>query len=369
MDDRGGAVPGSGRARGFQRLPRLTDIAQRAGVSIKSVSRVLNDEPYVTEELRTKVLAAVDELGYVTDNRARVLRTNKSGFLGIIVPDIRNGFFAGLIHQFEKRLSVSGQTMLLGISGERPEKEEKYLRLFRQQRVDGLVVLPAGAPSLAEVAKQVPTVVLDRSHEGIADRVDHVLVRNHEAAYTLTRHLIDRHGLRRVAMVTGEATISSVHERQLGYLAAVGESGFEAFCSAGHTSRDEAVEGAIELMSRLEPPFGVLATGNRMFWAVMTAATHLRLSVPRDVAVVSFDGVGDTAPPGLPPTQAVLPVPTMVARALQLLTERENDPYRPYQSVFLDCDIEYGVTCGCIEPLPASGPRPARRRVTGSLGN
>lgn len=364
MDDRNpdGPLTGIDRARGFQRPARLTDIAQRAGVSIKSVSRVLNDEPYVTEDLRAKVLVAVEELGYVTDNRARVLRTNKSGFLGIIVPDIRNGFFAGLIHQFEKRLSVSGQTMLLGISGERPEKEEKYLRLFRQQRVDGLVVLPTGAPSLADVAKQVPTVVLDRTHDAICNNVDHVLVRNQEAAYSLTRHLIDRHGLQRVAMVTGEATISSVRERQLGYLAATQEAGLEEFSSAGHTSRTEAVAGAIELMSRLEPPFGVLATGNRMFWAVMTAANHLRLSVPRDVAVVTFDGVGDTGAPGLSPTQAVLPVPTMVARALQLLAERENEAERPYQSLLLDCDIEYGVTCGCVEPVPTSRPRMARRQ-------
>jgi LacI family transcriptional regulator len=153
-----------------------------------------------------------------------------------------------------------------------------------------------------------------------------------------------------------------VRERQLGYLAAVEESGLEASSSAGHTSRDEAADGAIELMSRLDPPFGVLATGNRMFWAVMTAASHLRLSVPRDVAVVTFDGVGDTAAPGLPPTQAVLPVPTMVARALQLLTERENEPDRPYQSVLLDCDIEYGVTCGCVEPVPLSRPPVARRQ-------
>ncbi len=367
MDDetQGVTAAGPDRARGFGRSPRLIDIAARAGVSIKSVSRVLNDEPYVTDELRAKVLVAVDELGYVPDNRAKVLRTNKSGFLGIIVPDIRNGFFAGLIHQFEKRLSVSGQTILLGISGERPDKEEKYLRLFREQRVDGLVVLPTGATSLADVAQRVPTVVLDRTRDAIRDSVDHVLVGNQEAAYTLTRHLIDRHRLQRIAMVTGEATISSVRERQLGYMAALEESGLEAFASAGHTSRDEAADGAIELMSRLEPPFGVLATGNRMFWAVMTAARHLRLSVPRDVAVVTFDGIGDTSAPGLSPTQAVLPVPTIVARALQLLTERENAPDRPYRSVVLDCDIEYGVTCGCVEPVPISRPRAARRSSGG----
>ncbi len=348
---------------GFLRAARLVDIAERAGVSIKSVSRVLNEEPYVTETMRTKVLAAVEELGYVTDNRARVLRTNRSGYLGLIVPDIRNGFFAGLTHHLEKRIGATGQTMLLGISDERPEKEERYLRVFRQQRIDGLVVLPAGAPSLADIAQRVPVVVLDRTHESIRHCADHVLVHNREAAHTLTRHLIDQHHLTRIAMVTGESTISSVRDRQLGYLDAVAESGLEVRQSSGHLTREEATAGAIELLRGIEPPFGVLATGNRMFWAVMTAAMRLGLRVPRDVAVVTFDGVGDTNFTGVSPTQAVLPVPTMAARALQLLAERANDPGRPYREIVLDCDIEYGATCGCVESEAA--PPTTRRTATG----
>jgi len=348
---------------GFLRPARLVDIARLAGVSIKSVSRVLNDEPYVTDEMRAKVMAAVEELGYITDNRARVLRTNRSGYLGIIVPDIRNGFFAGLTHHLEKRLSASGQTMLLGISDERPDKEERYLRLFRQQRIDGLVVLPVGAPSLADVAQRVPVVVLDRTHPSLRHSADHVLVHNRDAAHTLTRHLIDRHRLTRVAMVTGEKTISSVRDRQLGYLDAIQESGLDVLQSGGHTTREEAAVGALELLRTIEPPFGVLATGNRMFAAVMQAANRLGLRVPRDVAVVTFDGVGDTTVPGMSATQAVLPVPTMAARALQLLAERTNDPGRAYREVVLDCDIEYGVTCGCVEPDHLPGPVASRRHA------
>lgn len=357
--------PGAPRA-GFVKPARLVDIAQLAGVSIKSVSRVLNDEQYVTDELRAKVLAAVDELGYVTDNRARVLRTNRSGYLGLIVPDIRNGFFAGLTHNIERRLNAGGQTILLGISDESPEKEERYLRLFRQQRVDGLVVLPTGAPSLRDTAKRIPVVVLDRTTDDLLGHADHVLVNNREAAHTLTRHLIDHHGLRRVAMVTGEASISSVHERQLGYADAMAEAGLEPAVTSGHTSRDEAAAGALQLFREVEPPFGVLATGNRMFWATMTAITRLGLRVPRDVAVVTFDGIGDLTFTGMAPTQATLPVPTMAARAIQYLTERANEPERPIREVRLDCDIEYGVTCGCVELEQAPPLRVARRSGAGA---
>ncbi|WP_081785011.1 LacI family DNA-binding transcriptional regulator [Cellulomonas sp. KRMCY2] len=347
--------------RGFPRAARLVDIAEAAGVSIKTVSRVLNGEPYVTDAMRERVLGAVDDLGYTTDNRARLLRTSKSGYLGLIVPDIRNGFFAGLTHNIEKRLSSSGQTILLGISDESPEKEERYLRLFRQQRVDGLIVLPAGAPSLADVSRRLPIVVLDRTVESIRSRADHVLVNNREAARVLTRHLVEHHRLRQVAMVTGEAAISSVHERQLGYADVLAEAGLQPFESSGHTSQGEAAAGALQLFRTMEPPFGVLATGNRMFSAAMTAITRLGLRVPRDVAIVTFDGVGDPDLTGMTPTRATLPVPTMAARALQLLTERSNDPARPFREILLDCDIEYGVTCGCVEADQTPPLKVARR--------
>lgn len=343
---------GSGEApdeRGFLRPARLVDIARHAGVSIKTVSRVLNGEPYVTDAMRRRVTAAVDELGYITDNRARVLRTNRSGYLGLIIPDVRNGFFAGLTNAIEKRLSTTGQTMLFGISDEHADKEERYLRVFRQQRIDGLIVLPAGAPSLTDFARRVPMVVLDRTTPELRDRADHVVVNNREAARTLTSHLVEHHHLRQVAMVAGEQSISSVRDRQLGYTDAVSEAGVEPLVSAGHLTRNDAAAGALQLFRRLTPPFGVFATGNRMFWGAMAAIAQLGLTVPRDVAVTTFDGTGDLSVTGLMPTQAIVPVQTMAARALQLLTERSLEPTRAFRHVVLDADIEYGVTCGCVD--------------------
>lgn len=355
-----GESRGSGR---FARPARLVDIAKVAGVSIKTVSRVLNEEPFVSDEMRARVLAAATDLGYVADSRAKVLRTNRSGYLGLIVPDVRNGFFAGLTHHLERRLSSTGQSILLGISDETPAKEERYLRLMRGQRVDGLVVVPTGAAGLLDVVRSTPTVVLDRTFDDLADVVDHVLVRNREAARTLTEHLIGHHRLTRLALISGEAMISSVHDRQLGFADAVEAAGVTAVSSDGHSSQDEAAAGALQLFRSLTPPFGVLATGNRMLSGTMTALSRLGLRVPQDVAVVTFDGIGDHSTVGPAPTRAVLPVPTMAARAVQLLTERTNEPDRPIRTVVLDCDIEYGVTCGCAEPehvIPSSQGLPGR---------
>lgn len=335
----------------FARPAKVSDIARHAGVSTKTVSRVLNGEQYVGDAMRKRVLAAVEELGYVPDQRARVLRSQRSGHLGLIIPDIRNGYFAQLTHHLEKRVASTGQLLLLGISDELADKEERYLRHFLEQRVDGLVILPSGAESLPDFVNRVPTVVLDRTLPEIEGLTDHVLVNDEAGAYTLTRHLIEHHRLERIAMVAGEESISSVRARREGYLRAVREAGIEPVLTEGHLSAESASIGAYQLLRRVPAPFGVFCTGNRMFLGAFAALRRLHLDVASDAAMATFGGSIEPHFAQLLPTQAVLPVQTMVARAMQLLTERINSPEQPLRHVELDCDIEYGSTCGCV-PRP-----------------
>lgn len=347
MNDLQGPVPPVDPPR-FIRPARVVDIARQAGVSTKTVSRVLNGEPYVGERTRTRVLSAVEELGYVTDQRARTLRSQRSGYLGLIIPDIRNGYFASLTHHLEKRIASTGGLLLLGISDESAEKEERYLRHFLEQRIDGLVILPSGAASLPQIVRSIPTVVLDRTLDNIDKLTDHVLVNDEQAAYTLTRHLIDQHHLERIAMVAGEHSISSVRARQEGYLRAMAESGLAPIRTEGHLSAESAAAGAHQLFKSLTPPFGIFCTGNRMFLGAVGAVRRARLDVPTQAAITTFGGSIEPFFTSILPTQAVLPIQTMAARAMQLLTERINDPERPLRHVMLDCDIEYGSTCGCV---------------------
>lgn len=343
--------------RGFDRPARLVDIAEHSGFSIKTVSRVLNAEPYVSEETRTQVWAAVRELGYVADNRARSLRTghSKSNYIGLLLPSIRNGFFAELANAVEKRVGASGQTLLLGISDESAAKEAQYLDVFRQNRVDMLIAVPAGSEALLRFATQVPTVILDRTQEGLEGAADFVTANNRESARALTEHLIVAHRLRRVVMIAGESEISSVRDRQAGYYEAMAGAGLEPIVSDGHLTFPDAESGALGEMRNLETPFGVFATGSRMYWGAMSALARLGRVVPRHAAVATFDGSGALAIGGPAPTQAKLPVATMVARAFQLLAERSLEPQREARTVSVDCDIEYGMTCGCMDPSNA-GP-------------
>ncbi|MCI0156462.1 LacI family transcriptional regulator [Leifsonia shinshuensis] len=333
---------------GLRAPARLVDIAEHAGVSVKSVSRVLRGEQYVTQSMRNKVMAAVDELSYVGDAAASGLRTRRSGIIGLIIPDVRNGFFALLTRAIEERLSADSPTLLLGDSDEESQQEERYLRTFRQQRVDGLIVLPAGAPSLADAVSEIPTVVVDRTTPGLRDIADHVLPNYERAAQQLVGHLVKHHGLSQVALIAGDTGISSVGDREEGYRRVLEEAGLEVFVSDGHQTPDDAAAGAIKVFRELTPPFGVFATNNRMFWGAMAAIARLGLHVPRDVLVTTIDSIGEATVTGLKPTQAVVPVQSVAARAMELLGERTADPTREVREVRVPLDIEFGTTCGCV---------------------
>jgi len=338
---------------GLRKPSRLVDIAKHAGVSSKTVSRVLNNEPYVTAAMRERVTRSVNELGYVGDAAASGLRSKKSGFIGLIIPDVRNGFFALLTRAIEERLSPSSPTLLLGDSDEEQAQEERYLRTFRQQRVDGLIVLPCGAPSLPDAVMEIPTVIVDRTVPSVRGKADHVMASNRKAAETLVAHMVNHHGMKQVAIVAGDLSISNVRERQTGYSRILKQAGLETYITNGHTTPDDAAAGAYALFRTLTPPFGVFTTNNRMFWGAMAAIARLGLRIPKDVIVTTIDSIGEATVTGLQPTQAVVPVSTVAARAMQLLQERISDPTLPPRTVTVDLDIEYGTTCGCV-PLSTS---------------
>ncbi|MFT4219845.1 MAG: LacI family DNA-binding transcriptional regulator [Microbacterium sp.] len=339
----------TGETRPGLRPPaRLVDIARHAGVSTKTVSRVLKDEAYVAPAMRERVMAAVTELAYVGDAAATGLRTKRSGFIGLVIPDVRNAYFALLTRAIEERLSPASPTLLLGDSDEEAAQEERYLRTFRQQRVDGLIVLPSGAPSLPDAVSEIPTVIVDRTVPSVRKTADHVLAGNRRAAERLVGHLVKHHGLTQVALVAGNTAVSNVRDRQAGYARVVNSAGLQAHVTAGHSTPDDAAAGALELFRALTPPFGVFATNNRMFWGAMAAIARLGLHVPHDVLVTTIDSVGEAVVTGLKPTQGVIPVQAVAAKAMRLLAERTQDPTLPPRTESVDIDIEFGTTCGCI---------------------
>lgn len=329
------------------RSVRLVDIARRAGVSIKTVSRVINDEPHVAAATRELVQATIDELGFVEDGAPRG-RRRRTGVVGLVFPDVRNDYFADVSRALQHRLATVSPTLISGDSDDDLQAEEALLTAFRRQDLDGLVIFPTGAPSLLDFARDIPTVAVDRTVPSIRGKIDHVLPDSRRATESLVLHMIEQHQLERLCLIAGNLSVSTIHNRQTAFTRMVGRAGIGHHMAAGLTTVEEAETGAYQLFRTLVPPFGVLATNSLMFWGVVAAVGRLGLKIPTDVVLTTFDQIHGVGTTGLIPTNAVAPATTLAARAVQLLTERINNPSLPARVVEMDYDIAYGTTCGCI---------------------
>lgn len=285
------------------RRPTLADVAERVGISAKTVSRVLNGDGPVSEATREKVLAAVAELGFRPNLMARNMRTGgRDSTVGLVVPEIANPFFSTVAGGIEGALRDRGLTLLLGSSDEDPEKEQGLINSFLNRRVSGLLVVPSfGADHRllqGESAGGLPVVFLDRPGAGLT--ADTVLSANEEGARTGTAHLA-AHGHRRIGFVGDRPdSLHTRRERFRGYRAALESAGLEhdpALVADAHSPG--AAAGAVRRLLALDDPPTALFTANNL--ASTGALPALAAAGRRDVAMVGFDDIplADVLEPGL----------------------------------------------------------------------
>lgn len=194
-------------------MASIKDVAAQAGVSVATVSRVLNSHPSVSEEARTRVLAAVDALGYRPNAVARSLRTAQTRTLGLVISDVLNPYFTELARFVEEEARALGYSVIIGNADERPDLQDHHIRTLIDRRIDGLLVSPAdgGSPLMREVALSgTPMVFVDRWIPGIDVPV--VRADGTGAVKDLVAHL---HGLghRRLAIIAGPAATTTGNER------------------------------------------------------------------------------------------------------------------------------------------------------------
>src|ERR687894_2537373 len=217
-DDRGSHT---GRDRGGALTASIRDVAGRAGVSVGTVSNVLNRPDTVSEATRAKVLDAIAELGFVRNESARQLRAGSSRTVGLVVLDIANPFFTDVARGVEDVVNAAGLALILCSSDDRPEKEAAHLSLLAEQRVHGVLITPTAelTPQLDALRDRgVPVVLVDRRAPGphqCAVATDDVL-----GGRLAAPHLLER-GHRRIAFVGGHAALPQVQERHAGVASAV----------------------------------------------------------------------------------------------------------------------------------------------------
>jgi len=251
----------------------IKDVAARAGVSVASVSRVLNESKPVSAETRDRVLAAVRELNYSIDQRARALRRQKSGTLGLVVAEVRNPFFSEVIHSIEAVAYESNYSLFLCNSDEDPERERFHLRAMQAQRIDGIIILPvttSGRALLPLVKHQVPVVCLDRRVDDMD--LDSVLVDNVAGAVMAVSHLVAL-GHRRIGYIGGRP-LTPECERLAGYrqgLAAHTIPEVPDLVRRGDSLQPSGYTQARALLDLPTPPSAIFVINNPMALGALTA--------------------------------------------------------------------------------------------------
>jgi LacI family transcriptional regulator len=269
----------------------MQDVSRLAGVSIATVSAVINGKTVVSEELTTRVNRAIQMLNYQPDILARSLRMQKSLAFGIVMPQIASPFYAEVLRGAEDEARQNGYSILISDSRGDPDEEQKQLTILVSRRVDGILLAPASLQTMAyeKLDSGLSMVLFDRFPPGFKGSV--VMVDNVEACRKGTKYLLDS-GHRRIAVISGAPGILTSEERLQGVREELSASGLALrpeYIGLGGFNMREAYEAAVKLMQLPEPPTAIFSHNHEMTLGLMRAIMELGFSCPGDVSVLGFD--------------------------------------------------------------------------------
>jgi LacI family transcriptional regulator len=289
----------------MQRRPTMRDVAERAGVSFKTVSRVVNREGGVSDDLAARVERAITELDYLPDERARRFRQGgaKTGAIGFVLVDVSNPFFSSVLRGIEEVATANDYIVMSGSTDGDQTRENQLVEAFVSRRVDGLVVVPEGASQAttlrAEAERGTPVVFVDLEPSelfGDLVRSDHFA-----GSVTATEHLI-RHGHRDIAFFGDYPEISSSRQRRSGYEEALRRAGIDAVDERIVQDRLRPEDWRTLIRSYLERPGRPTAIFSAQNFVSIGCAQALHdLDLQDEIAQVGFDDVelGDVVKPGI----------------------------------------------------------------------
>jgi LacI family transcriptional regulator len=304
-----------------QSSPRVTirDVAARAGVSVATVSKVINQRYGVAAETNARVLAVIEELGYEASLVAQSLRNHRTNVIGILVADLEP-FSTELLKGAADAIRGTGFELVVYSAGGRTSDhvgwERRYLSRLSGTLIDGAMLV---TPTVTNVQYDAPIVAVD-PHTGPSDLVT-IDSDNLRGGRLATGHLLDL-GHRRIAMLTGRPDLQSAQLREEGYRQAMAAAGVpvdEKLVAVGAYDPEIAVDAALELLTGPDRPTAVFAANDLSAIATIEAATRLGLRVPDDLSVVGFDNVPESALCVPPLTTVDQPIRKMGQRAVELL--------------------------------------------------
>jgi DNA-binding LacI/PurR family transcriptional regulator len=306
------------------------DVARLAGVSQSTVSRTFSLDTRIAPETRAKVLAAAEQLGYAPNAIARSLSTNRTNIIGIVMANITNPFYPYVLEQFIAQLQQTGRQALLFTPGPNQDVDD-VLPLALQYRVDGLIITSATVSSemADEFSRQGTPVVLFNRYV-LGANVSAVCCDNAEGGRFVANLLLDA-GHKRLGYIAGSGDTSTNIDRERGFTDRLHERGVSHVLRAqGTYSYESGYESALQLLRGSTPPDALFCANDiTAMGAIDAARFELGLSVPNDLTVIGFDDIPPAAWPVYSLTTIRQPVKRMIAKTLQLLFERIEQPDTP----------------------------------------
>lgn len=329
-------------------MTTMVKVAKLAGVSISTVSHVLNGTRHVNDETRQKVLKAIEETSYRQDALARAMRRSRTDSIGLIVSDGGEPAFAEMIRGVEETAARQGITLLLANSAEDPQREAHAVQALLERRVDGIILARAagsGPEALAEFAnKDTPLVLMDRLSD---EPYDQVGVENREPIHQLVQHLSSQ-GHERILLIVGDTRVATLRERHDAFLEAMEAAGTPANgqLTVEAETQNDIDAGISKALAAVKPPTAVIACSTVLAAAALRQVQQRGLRMPDDVAFATFDGFAyaDLFDPKL--TTVRQPAFSVGATAAELLAKRIADKSREHSTLRLAPTIEYRASTG-----------------------
>jgi DNA-binding LacI/PurR family transcriptional regulator len=326
-------------------MATIYDVAKRAGVSIATVSAVLNKSTYVSPELTKKVKVAVDELDYTINHLAHSLQTRSTRTIGMLIPDMGNPdpFYGQVVRGAEDVFRKKEYLLFLGHTYNKMEEQSRYLKAFRARLVDGILLFQAqGQDEELErvVNTKKPIVFVGRIPSGIqAD----VIATDIQLGTRMAVEYLYEKGHRRIGLITVAASLSVSSFRLAGWREALGHHGIppnESYVIEGELSSETGLQAALQFLGLPEPPTAIFADNLVITTGILSALQQKGLRCPQDVEVVSSDDAEwlDVFQPAI--TTVVQPSYQLGAQAGELLLKRIRHPKRPRQQIMLRPELK-----------------------------
>lgn len=279
--------------RRSKKTPTIQDVAQTAGVSVSTVSRVLNDKDDVAPETYERVQSVIKELGYTSSLAARSLRSRRTNVIGLIMPDVEFPFAIEVMKGVNHAITKHGYDLIVYTGGDArkestAERERRYVSLLSSSITDGVIVV---TPATTTFSIAAPVVVVDPNHE--SPDCPAVIAANHAAAVTVMEYLIGL-GHRRIGFVTGRLELESAVRRLQGYkdgLRAAGIPLDPELIQPGDYTEEVGFTCAQKLLDLSDPPTAIFASNDQSALGVIKAIDEAGLKIPDDVSLVGFDNI------------------------------------------------------------------------------